>query len=141
MVQVMEARMEHVDTLCMIDKEVIGDNSRSETIKKAVEERRCIICKMPHSIAGFLIFTIDFFECSFISFVIVKPSERRKGLATLLLIDFVKRAPTAKIFSSTNRSNSQMQKVFETAGFKRSGYIENLDDDDPEIVYFISKVD
>ncbi len=68
--------------------------------------------------------------------MIVKPTERRKGIATSLLAYYVERASTQKVFSSTNQSNTTMQKVFATAGFIRSGYVENLDEDDPEIIYF-----
>ncbi|AVK96773.1 GNAT family N-acetyltransferase [Lysinibacillus sphaericus] len=136
---IIEASMEHFTFLCALDKEVIGDYSRSDRIKHAIVERRCMIYKIQSCIAGFLIFTTDFFDCSFISLVIVKPSERRKGVATALLVDFIERAPTAKIFSSTNRSNTKMQNIFNATGFKRSGYIENLDDDDPEIIYFTLK--
>ncbi|MFJ7662340.1 GNAT family N-acetyltransferase [Lysinibacillus sp. NPDC097162] len=140
MMPVIEASIEHIDDLCTMDKEVIGEYSRKDMIIKAIEEKRCLIQRTHSGIAGFLIFTTNFFECSFISLVIVKPSERRKGVASSLLASFVSMAPTPKIFSSTNQSNLQMQKVFEEAGFNRSGFIENLDDGDPEIIYFKSKV-
>ncbi|AFU15440.1 GCN5-related N-acetyltransferase [Bacillus thuringiensis MC28] len=48
-------------------------------------------------------------------------------------------SPTQKIFSSTNESNTNMQKVFKANGFMRSGIIENLDEDDPEIIFYIKK--
>jgi hypothetical protein len=32
-----------------------------------------------------------------------------------------------------------MQEVFKVNGFIESGFIENLDEDDPEIIYFRSK--
>lgn len=127
--------MDHLDEICAIDQEVIGDFSRSEYIRTAINEKRCIIQKTEKGIAGFLIFTNDFFENSFISLVIVKRSERRKGVATALLVFYVEMVDTPKIFSSTNQSNTSMQKVFETTGFIKSGYIENLDEGDPEIIY------
>ncbi len=139
--QIMQANIEQVDALCTMDKEVVGDFSRKEMIITAIKEKRCLVQGTHRGIAGFLIYTTNFFECSFISLIIVKPSERRKGVATSLLAHFVHMAPTLKIFSSTNQSNLHMQKVFELAGFKRSGYIENLDDGDPEIIYFKSQVD
>ncbi|MFJ7666468.1 GNAT family N-acetyltransferase [Lysinibacillus sp. NPDC097195] len=140
MVSIIEvATLEHVEELCKIDQEVIGDNSRKDTIMKAIKANQCLIQRRHSTIAGFLIFTTDFFECSFISFIIVKSSERRKGVATTLLANFIAIAPTSKIFSSTNSSNKQMQRVFDNAGFKKSGYIENLDDGDPEIIYFTMK--
>lgn len=133
------ATLEQGNELCIIDQEVIGDYSRKDTIIKAIQDKRCLIQRTDSVIAGFLIFTTDFFECSFISLIIIKPSNRRKGVATALLAYFVDRAPTSKIFSSTNSSNEPMQKVFDLTGFKKSGYIENLDDGDPEIIYFKMK--
>jgi len=133
------ATLKQVDELCKIDREIIGDDSRKDTIIKAIQDKRCLIQRTDGNIAGFLIFTTDFFECSFISLIIVKLSERRKGVSTSLLAYFVENAPTNKIFSSTNSSNKPMQKVFDLAGFKKSGYIENLDEGDPEIIYFNMK--
>ncbi|MCU5440364.1 hypothetical protein ABEW49_10895 [Bacillus anthracis] len=43
-------------------------------------------------------------------------------------------------FSSTNESNESMQKVFNTNGFIRSGIVENLDEDDPEIIFYTKKL-
>ncbi|MET4563061.1 GNAT superfamily N-acetyltransferase [Lysinibacillus parviboronicapiens] len=132
----MYATMEDLDELVTIDQQVIGSTSRRDFIQKAIAEGRCIIQKTQCAIVGFLIFSTDFFDCSFINLVIVKPTERRKGIATSLLAYYVERASTQKVFSSTNQSNTTMQKVFATAGFIRSGYVENLDEDDPEIIYF-----
>lgn len=135
MTHLQEARMEHLDEICAIDQEVIGDYSRSEYLRTAIKEKRCIIQQTEKGIVGYLIFTNDFFENCFISLVIVKPSERRMGIATALLAFYIEMAATPKIFSSTNQSNTSMHKVFETAGFIKSGFIENLDEGDPEIIY------
>lgn len=97
-----------------------------------------IIAKEEDDIAGFLIYDTNFFECSFISLIIVSPSKRRKGYASLLLDYMLSISTTAKVFSSTNRSNVSMHKVFELNGFVESGIVKNLDDGDPEIIYFKS---
>lgn len=135
MTQLLEASMEHIEEICAIDQEVVGDFSRSEYIRTAINQKRCIIQQTEKGIAGFLIYTNDFFQNSFISLVIVKPSNRRKGVATALLSFYVEMAASPKIFSSTNQSNTSMHMVFEAAGFIRSGFIENLDEGDPEIIY------
>ena len=43
---------------------------------------------------------------------------------------------TPKLFTSTNQSNIPMQRLLATLEFARSGFIENLDEGDPEVVYF-----
>ena len=127
-----------LDEIVNIDREVIGSDSRRKYIKKAIEEERCIAIKNEFSFVGFLIFDIHFFDCSFISLIIVKPTERRKGYATSLMEYFISISPTKKIFSSTNQSNKRMQEVFKENGFIQSGFVENLDEGDPEIIYFKS---
>jgi ribosomal protein S18 acetylase RimI-like enzyme len=127
--------MEHLQALCTIDQKVIGDASRTEEIQQAIEEKRCLLYQSTDNIAGFLLFTNDFFGYSFISLVIVKPSERRKGVASALMKAYMQMAKTSKVFSSTNQSNKRMQQLFHNLGFVKSGVIDNLDEGDPEIIY------
>ncbi|MFN7253426.1 MAG: GNAT family N-acetyltransferase [Anaerobacillus sp.] len=131
-----KAQLSDLDQIVQIDQEVIGNDSRREYIKKSIEDSRCIVAKNQNNVVGFLIYETHFFECSFISLIIVSPQERRKGHATSLMENFVAISPTDKIFSSTNKSNLTMQKVFLANGFVESGYIENLDEGDPELIYF-----
>ncbi|WP_342535670.1 GNAT family N-acetyltransferase [Lysinibacillus sp. FSL K6-1151] len=135
MSHIKEARMEHLQVLCTIDQKVIGDASRTEEIQQAIEEKRCLLYQSTDNIAGFLLFTNDFFGYSFISLVIVKPSERRKGVASALMKAYMQMAKTSKVFSSTNQSNKRMQQLFHNLGFVKSGVIDNLDEGDPEIIY------
>jgi ribosomal protein S18 acetylase RimI-like enzyme len=136
---VVKAIIEDLDKIVNIDSEVIGNTSRRDYIENAIELEHCIIAKEEENIVGFLIYDTNFFECSFISLIIVSSSKRRKGYASLLMDYMISTSPTTKVFSSTNRSNINMQKVFNTNGFIQSGIVENLDEGDPEIIYFKSK--
>ena len=138
MESLIKSQLSDLDEIVNIDREVIGSDSRRNYIKKAIEEERCLAIKNEYSFVGFLIFDTNFFECSFISLIIIKPTERRKGYATSLMKYFFSISPTKKIFSSTNRSNKRMQEVFKANGFIQSGFVENLDEGDPEIIYFKS---
>lgn len=137
---VVEASNDDLEKLVQIDSEVIGNTSRRNYIEKSIEFGKCIVAKENDVIVGFLIYDVNFFECAFISLIIVSPSSRRKGYASLLMDYMVSSSPTTKVFSSTNRSNINMQKVFEINGFIQSGVVENLDEGDPEIIYFKSKL-
>ncbi|MGE7924021.1 GNAT family N-acetyltransferase [Viridibacillus arvi] len=135
---VITAKVEDIEAIVKLDCEIIGNMSRRKQIEKIVGEGHCLIIKEKEAVQAFLLFDTSFFECSFISLIIVSKSARRKGYATALINYFESIAPTKKIFSSTNQSNINMQKVFESQGFVRSGFVENLDDGDPEIIYFKS---
>jgi len=43
---------------------------------------------------------------------------------------------TPKLFTSTNESNAPMRALLAKLGFSPSGVIENLDEGDPELVFF-----
>lgn len=139
MIEIIYPQLNHLADIVNIDKEIIGNDSRRGYIKLAIEEHSCIAVKQESLILGFLIFNTHFFECSFISLIIVKPDKRRQGYASSLIEYFINSSPTKKIFSSTNRSNKTMQEVFKANGFIESGIIENLDEGDPEIIYFKMK--
>ena len=138
-INITKVKLESFDKIIAVDIEVIGNDSRRKYIKKAVEEERCLVALHRGKIVGFLIFDTNFFDNSFISLIIVSPNERRKGCATALIEFFVDASPTLKIFSSTNQSNVEMQKVFNSNGFVRSEIVENLDEGDSEIIYYKTK--
>ena len=137
---IVEAQISDLNAIVQVDRQVIGNTSRRDFIENAIKQGRCILVNENEDVAGFLIYDTHFFECTFISLIIVSPATRRKGYASHLMNYLVRTAPTDKIFSSTNRSNENMQKVFEANGFVQSGIVENLDEGDPEIIYFKSKV-
>ncbi|CAH0347068.1 GNAT family N-acetyltransferase [Bacillus sp. CECT 9360] len=136
MIQISIAEAHESVGILEIDKEVFRNDSRRKYLEQAIGEKKCLVAKRDTSITGFLIYHTDFFDFSFISLVMVHPLERGKGYAKSMMTYFEKISPTKKIFSSTNESNGKMQKLFSSIGYIRSGYIENLDEGDPEIIYF-----
>jgi hypothetical protein len=55
----------------------------------------------------------------------------------MLLRHLIGLCRTDKLWTSTNLSNQPMQALLVHAGFRLSGFIENLDENDPELVFFI----
>ena len=140
MKKVKKASINDLDSIVHIDIDVIGNDSRRNYIKHTIDEGRCIVVKEDNSISGFLTYDTNFFGCIFLSLIIVSPEKRRRGYASSLLSYMLSHSPTQKIFSSTNESNESMQKVFHSSGFIRSGMIENLDEGDPEIIFYTKKL-
>jgi len=124
-----------IKEILYIEKEVIKSNCREADIKKSIIQNRCIVGCIDDRICGFLIYHHHFFGQFFVDLVIVSPRKRRNGVAKSLLRYIEENCQTSKIFSSTNQSNQPMQEVFKTLGYVESGVINNLDEDDPEIIY------
>ncbi|MCC6804905.1 MAG: GNAT family N-acetyltransferase [Anaerolineae bacterium] len=109
---------------------------RAEYLTEAIRKRQCYIAREGWDVLGFAVLTREFFGQYFVDLLVVHPDHRRKGIARALMQHIERIVPEEKLFTSTNQSNAPMQALCEKLGFVRSGWIENLDEGDPEIVYF-----
>lgn len=82
--QVVNDAKKDFESIVAIDKEMIGTDRRKEEIKEPINQNRCLIVYQKLDIAGFLIYHTSFFECCFISLIMVKRSYQRRGLASAL---------------------------------------------------------
>lgn len=133
---VTKATISDLSILSKIDSMVIGSEIRKPKIEQYILNEQCVVASINSEPVGFASYDTTFFECCFIQLVIVNPNFRRLGIAGALIRYIEEHSPTPKLFTSTNESNTIMQQVCLSQGFVRSGIIENLDDGDPEWVYF-----
>ena len=121
--------------ICAIDPRVPVDAGRRPFIERSVAAGDCFVATEGDTIRGYVVFDRSFFEQPFVSMLSVDASQRRRGIGAALMRHIESICPGGKLFTSTNESNTPMQRLCEQLGFARSGYIENLDEGDPEIVY------
>ena len=108
---------------------------RGEVVRDAVGKGRCQVALRAGQVAGYILTHGDFFGHDFVSLVVISPAHQRCGVGRRLLAAAAHACKTAKLFTSTNQSNSAAQGLFAGAGFVRSGRIDHLDEGDPEFVY------
>jgi GNAT superfamily N-acetyltransferase len=133
---VTKATISDLSKLSKIDGMVIGSEIRKPKIEQYILNVQCVVASINSEPVGFACYDSTFFECCFIQLVIVNPNFRRLGIAGALMRYIEEHSPTPKLFTSTNESNTIMQQVCLSLDFVRSGIIENLDDGDPEWVFF-----
>jgi ribosomal protein S18 acetylase RimI-like enzyme len=134
---VQPARSTDYEAVRALDKTLVGVRDRAEALRAWISRGECLVARADDGdIAGFVVANCSFFAQSFIVLLVVHPGYRRRGVASALIRAVEARSPTAKLFTSTNQSNTVMHTVCESLGFVRSGIIENLDEGDPEIIYF-----
>ena len=88
------------------------------------------------AVVAYAVLEYSFYGNAFVSMLCVHPERRRKGIGAKLMRHIESLCRTDKLFTSTNESNQPMRKLLEKLGYQPSGRIENLDEGDPEMVYF-----
>lgn len=77
-----------------------------------------------------------FYRNGYIEMLYVHTNHRRRGVGTALLRHRESLCQTPRLFTSTNLSNLPMQSLLAKSAYVLSRVIHNLDEGDPEIVYF-----
>jgi ribosomal protein S18 acetylase RimI-like enzyme len=123
--------------LRFIDPLLRADPDRAEAVQHTVEHGRCLAAiDGGDDVAGYVVVHDHFLGQAFVMLLVVGPAYKRQGIGTLLLRAAERACGRKKLFTSCNRSNLPAQCLFEKCGFQRSGQIYNLDEGDPEFVYF-----
>ncbi len=110
------------------------NESRQTFIRHSVATKSCYVASYKQ-IVGYAVLEYSFYEMGFVSMLYVHSDWQRHGIGTKLLKHFESICLTDRLFTSTNLSNVQMQALLAKLGYKLSGVIHDLDEDDPELVY------
>jgi GNAT superfamily N-acetyltransferase len=129
------ATSQDFEHICALDETVHGRALRRRFIGEACASGRIAVARVDNVIRGFVIHDESFFDQFFVRLLLVHPDFRRHGLATALMRAAELDCQSGKLFTSTNQSNLPMQRLCDRLGFVKSGYIENLDERDPELIY------
>ncbi|MCH1995328.1 GNAT family N-acetyltransferase [Achromobacter xylosoxidans] len=136
-INVRPASVEDVDSIIELDPIARQEPGRKAFIANAVAAGQCRVAVQAQdasAVIGYGILNKSFFENDFIPLIVVKASARRRGVATAIMTTLASQC-TGKTFTSTNASNIAMRQLLARLGFVESGHIENLDDNDPELVF------
>ncbi len=127
------ASREDIDSIIEQDPIAKHELGRRVFIADAVAAGQCWVAVEAMGAAaliGYGVLNKSFFENNFVPLIVVKVSARRRGVVAAL-----ESQCAGKLFTSTNTSNIAMRQLLKRLGFVESGRIENLDDNDPELVF------
>ena len=125
-----------VGAIASFDHVAQCDHKRVAFIQRSIANRDCYIAIADNMIVGYAVLDYSFYENGFISMLYVHPEHRRRGVGEELIKYLEGVCRTTKLFTSANLSNTAMQPLLAKLGYEQSGVIHNLDENDPELVYF-----
>jgi RimJ/RimL family protein N-acetyltransferase len=130
------------DTAIVVDIDYRHNNvehielRREEKITKAITDKECFIIMAENRAVGFILFDYRFFDQGWIELIIIEEKYRGKGIGEQAINLVCKQSKTNKVFTSTNSSNTPMQKTLNKVGFSFAGEIIGLDEGDLELFYY-----
>lgn len=130
------ATLQDIAALLNIDTYIMVDSIRRQQIQDWVMSQSCYLAEEKGEMLGYGVLNYHFFGCGFIEMLMVAERFRHRGIGLALLKALQEICHHPKLFTSTNQSNLLMQKLLLKSGFIPSGQIDNLDDNDPEIIFY-----
>ena len=85
---------------------VIGEERAGAFIRSHLERHHLIVAEAEGEVVGFVAYRIDWFQCTFVSLVVVRDDFRRKGIAREFFKSVEAVSPTPRLYSSTEETNA-----------------------------------
>ena len=136
MISIRPAAESDVEALCALDPIARREEERREFIRREVASGACHVAVAGGEVVGYVVLNYTFYQQGFVDMLHVRDDRRRRGAGAALMRHVESLCRTPKLFTSTNLSNLPMQSLLASLGYELSGVIHNLDEGDPELVYF-----
>ena len=136
MISIRPAIENDIEALCSLDLVARREGERREFIRREVASGNCFVAVSGETVMGYGVLNYTFYDNGCIDMLYVDSEHRRRGAGEALLRHMESICRTPKLFTSTNLSNLRMQSLLAKSGYGLSGVIHNLDEGDPELVYF-----
>ena len=136
MISIRPAIEDDIASLCSIDLIAQREEERREFIRREVRAGNCFVAVVDGKVIGYGVLNYTFYYLGCIDMLYVHSDHRRTGAGAALMRHMESLCRTPKLFTSTNLSNLPMQSLLAKLGYALSVVIHNLDEGDPEIIYF-----
>ena len=106
-----------------------------QLVRRWISDGNCWVACVRERVAGYSAIEHTFHEQGFVAKLHVDQDYRRRGIGTGLMRRMRELCETEKLWTSTNLSNHPMQALLTRLGYRLSGALHYLDEDDPELIY------
>src|SRR4029453_1650689 len=115
---------------------VIGEERAGAFIRSHFERHHLIVAGAEGEVVGFLAYRVDWFQCTFVTLVVVREDYRRKGIAREFYKSVEAVSPTPRLYSSTEETTAVSIQMHRALGFQPSGHIDNLPQGVRELLFY-----
>ena len=130
------ARHEEAPQCVVLAEGVVGGRRSGPLVQTALDREQLLVALEDGHVVGTLAYRTDWFTCTFVTLVSVKPDWRRRGVARALFQAVEERSPGPRLFSSTEEVNAAAIQMHRALGFAQSGYVENLPQGYRELLFY-----
>ena len=136
MIEIRLPRLADAATCTDLAATVIGSDRAGPFVKSHFERHQIIVAGAADQVVGFLAYRSDWFQCTFVSLVVVHEDWRRRGIAREFFKSVEAVSLSPRIFSSTEETNAISIRMHGALGFSPSGYIDNLPQGTRELLFY-----
>jgi GNAT superfamily N-acetyltransferase len=129
-------RVADADPCAALAALVIGEERSGAFVRSHFERHHLIVAEADREVVGFLAYRTDWFQCTFVTLVVVKEGFRRKGIAREFFKAVEAMSPTPRLFSSSDETNPISIRMHMGLGFTPSGHIDNLPQGTRELLFY-----
>ena len=105
-------------------------------VRSHLERHHLLVAVEGGEVLGVLAYRTDWFQCTLVSLVSVRPDHRKRGVARALYKAVEGMSPSPRLYSSTEETNSLAIQMHTALGFQPSGYIDNLPQGYRELLFY-----
>ncbi|MFN2513264.1 MAG: N-acetyltransferase family protein [Pyrinomonadaceae bacterium] len=129
-----------LESICAFDHIAQTDcGERRCFIERSIDEGNCFVVVGDNCAVAYGVLEYSFYEQGFMAMRYVAEQHRRNNYGTMLMRHMEAICRTHKVFTATNLSNLAMQSLLAKLGYRLSGVIHGLEENDPELVYLKSR--
>jgi len=125
-----------LETLMALAVAVIGPERAGPFLRSYLDRHHLLVAEAGGEILGLVAYRTDWFQCTLVSLVSVRPDRRKRGVARALYQAVEGMSPSPRLFSSTEETNAVSIQMHTALGFHPSGYIDNLPQGYRELLFY-----